>query len=104
MKARRRACNSFLDPRLATKADMAQEDSEQSIPHRQEGNRHRMNLVLDMDASPTVQIGGVRRDVRETVVRMAAFVLVAALGALEAWQLRFIQDDAYISFRYADNF
>jgi arabinofuranosyltransferase len=32
------------------------------------------------------------------------FVVVAVLSAWQAWNLRFVQDDAYISWRYAANF
>jgi arabinofuranosyltransferase len=39
----------------------------------------------------------------DSVPKILAFIVVAILGALRAWNLRFIQDDAYISFRYADN-
>jgi arabinofuranosyltransferase len=36
--------------------------------------------------------------------RVLGFVVVAFFGVVEAWMLRFVQDDAYISWRYADNF
>ena len=35
--------------------------------------------------------------------RISGFVIVALFGTWEAWNLRFVQDDAYISFRYAEN-
>jgi arabinofuranosyltransferase len=35
--------------------------------------------------------------------RGLGFIMVALFGVVEAWSLRFVQDDAYISWRYADN-
>ncbi len=34
---------------------------------------------------------------------VSGFLIAASFGVLEAWKLRFVQDDAYISWRYADN-
>jgi arabinofuranosyltransferase len=39
----------------------------------------------------------------DAVSKILGFVVVAMFGALRAWDLRFVQDDAYISWRYADN-
>ena len=35
--------------------------------------------------------------------RLSGFVIVALPGVWQAWALRFVQDDAYISWRYAEN-
>src|SRR4029453_8880455 len=40
----------------------------------------------------------------KAAARISGFVIVAFFGAWQAWELRFVQDDAYISWRYADNF
>jgi arabinofuranosyltransferase len=39
----------------------------------------------------------------KAAARVSGFVTVAFFGAWQAWELRFVQDDAYISWRYADN-
>ena len=36
-------------------------------------------------------------------LRVSSFAIAASIGVLRAWQLRFVQDDAYISWRYADH-
>ena len=40
---------------------------------------------------------------RVIATRFIGFIIVTLFGICEAWNLRFIQDDAYISWRYADN-
>jgi arabinofuranosyltransferase len=40
---------------------------------------------------------------KNAAARILGFVLVAPFGAWQAWQLRFVMDDAYISWRYADH-